>query len=69
MIAWEKIAWETKTAGKLALKPTESTALAGWFYGFWVAFPSWAGAMLAIYAIVLSASGWFKVALGRLRLQ
>lgn len=55
------------TANEPNPEKTASAGSAGMLYGLTAAFPSWAGVLLAIYAIFLSATGLVKFDATRFR--
>ena len=62
MIAWEP----EKTDGRAVEKPATSDS-AGLLYRLTIAFPAWAGAILALYAIFMSRLDVFKFGALRIR--
>jgi hypothetical protein len=48
------IAWEPKTTDEPSLKKRAMPGFAGLTYLLALAFPSWAGALLAVYAMFLA---------------
>ena len=55
------IAWEPNTTNKASLGKKASAPADGMLYGLAVAFPSWAGAILVLYALVVSKFGFSRI--------
>jgi len=68
MSGWWEASWEAMGTEKLNSEKREMSRSEGFLYQFAVAFPSWAGAIVALYAILLSGLGLWKLdAIRRLR--
>jgi len=57
------IVWEPKSGETNAACESETDSSADVLYQFAVAFPSWAGVMMFLYAIYLAKFGAFKMRL------
>ena len=47
------LAWMSKSADTSGLEAQSHTPAAGFLYQLTIAFPSWAGAILAVYSVLL----------------
>jgi hypothetical protein len=61
------IAWELEQTDERAAEKPAAPDAAGLLYRLTVAFPAWAGAILALYAIFMSRLDVFKFSAFRIR--
>ncbi len=61
MLAWAPMSASEEDKGKSSPEKQAEPVAAGLLYRLTVAFPSWAGAILAVYSIFLSRFGAFKI--------
>jgi len=54
-------AWEPNTTDAASHEKRENLSAGSLLYGLIVAFPSWAGVVLVLYAIVVSKFGFFRI--------
>jgi hypothetical protein len=55
------LAWMPMSAAKSNPETQDRPVPASLLYRFSVAFPTWAGAIMAVYSILLRGSGLFKI--------